>query len=125
MEITINLKVSADGILAEILKSAMKHANAETAAEPANKVTVKSEKKVGIEPEETVKPEPKKKAAPAKTEAPKIGLTDIRQYAAATPERKALLREILTGYGLEEPKLQFLPEEMYEVCFKALKDGDI
>ena len=124
MEITIHLKVSADGILAEILKAALKEA-AGGATEPANKVTVKSEKKVGIEPEETVKPEPKKKAAPAKTEAPKIGLTDIRQYAAATPERKALLREILTGYGLEEPKLQFLPEEMYEVCFKALKDGDI
>jgi len=124
MEITINLKVSADGILAEILKSAMKHANAETAAEPAKEVKAKPAK-AEVTDEEAAKPEPKKKAAPAKTEAPKIGLTDIRQYAAATPERKALLREILAGYGLEEPKLQFLPEEMYEVCFKALKDGDI
>lgn len=119
MEITINLKVSAEGIFAEILKAALKQAAApedryavDTAAE-----TMKLAQKPAKE-----KPAPKAKAE-VKKDA--VTLTEIRQYAAASDERKKLLREILTGLELEEPKLQFLPEDKYETVFAQLKNADI
>lgn len=116
MEITVNLKISAEGIFADILKAALKSAAApdpvETAAPNLEAVKKAAEKPV------------KEKAKPAKTEAPAIGLTDIRTYVQVSAERKALLKEILTGYNLEEPKLQFLPEDKFTEVMEKLKAAE-
>lgn len=120
MEITINLKISAEGIFAEVLKSALKAANQETGVE---KEVVGEVKEIKVKKEPAEKPAKEK---PAKKEvAATVTLTEIRQFAAASDERKKLLKEILTGLDLEEPKLQFLPEDKYETVFAQLKEGEI
>lgn len=128
MEITVNLKISAEGIFAEVLKAALKSAAApdpvetvetvEQEAAAADTKTVKAAK-VKIDTGTVVKP-----AKAAKTETPAIGLTDIRTYVQVSAERKALLKEILTGYNLEEPKLQFLPEDKFTEVMEKLKAAE-
>lgn len=60
------------------------------------------------------------KPAPAPAAKPKIGLTDIRQWAVKSAENKAALKAELAVHGVE--KLDQLPEDKIETVYQALTE---
>lgn len=114
MEIKINLEVSLSPALVAFLTDL---ASGPVKSVPAVEV-VKEEKPAKEKPAKAEKP------AQVKDDKPKIGLTDIRQWAIKSAENKAKMRAQLTAYGVEgdNPKLDQLPADQYEKFYTELTE---
>jgi hypothetical protein len=108
MEIKINLEISFSPAVIQLLTGL-------TPPSQNGKAEAKEEKAV----KELKTAATKEKKAEAGT-AKKITLSDLRQLAVKDADSKAKIKAILATMNLEEPKLQFLPEDKIEEVYNKM-----